>query len=199
MQPPSLRTPLGVLAIGLLVMALLLVRPADYPVAHSQGYAAPATATPPPPTAVVQPTSAAVSSPTRAVPTAVIETTVAPTVFVATQRPIPTRPPVQPTEELITTPSALEEVTNAITCTYGVPIEINGFAPPRAALLLYFGPRAVGGGSAAADGSFTLILNVGNERSGSYPVSVLVRGSWQEVAHTTCVVPYLSPTPRIVN
>jgi len=34
MQPPSLRTPLGVLAIGLLVMALLLVRPADYPVAH---------------------------------------------------------------------------------------------------------------------------------------------------------------------
>jgi hypothetical protein len=197
MQPPSLRAPLSLLAFGLLITILLLARPTDNQVAHSQGYGAPATSTPVPATATPQPTVAAIST-AQVAPTAVIATPLPPTAIIPIPRPIPTIRPIQPTIAPIA-PTEISELKSAITCASGLPVEIAGVAPPHAALLLYFGERAVGGGSAASDGSFKLILNVGEERSGSYPISVLVRGSWQEVARTTCVVPYLSPTPRIVN
>jgi hypothetical protein len=198
MQPPSLRAPLSLLAFGLLITIFLLTRPTDDQVVHSQGYGAPATAVPVPATATPVPTIAVVSTPIQAAPTTLIATPLPPTPIIPTAWPLPTNRPIQPTAVPIA-PTEISQLKSTITCASGLPVEIAGVAPPRAALLLYFGQRAVGGGSAASDGSFKLILNVGDERSGSYPVSVLVRGSWQEVASTTCVVPYLSPTPRIVN
>lgn len=204
MQQSSLRTPLCVLTLGLLVVGFLLIRPTEQQVAHSQGYNAPATATSiPQATATAQPTAATTA--TRAVTQATATTVIAtqtqpvPTAVIPTARPLPTTPPIQPTVASVKPTAELSNLSDAVTCSAGIPVEIRGKAPPRAALLIYFGQRAVGGGSARADGSFTLTLNVGEERSGSYPVQVLVRGSWEQVATLTCVVPYLSPTPRIVN
>jgi hypothetical protein len=73
---------------------------------------------------------------------------------------------------------------------------ITGQGPPRAAFLLYFGQRVVGGGSVSVSGSFSIPLVVGHERPGSYPVVVRVRGSEQVLRELTCEVPAAArPTP----
>jgi hypothetical protein len=106
-----------------------------------------------------------------------------------------------PTRTIPTATPLAEVVAQGSTrsCAVGEPIEVRGNAPSRAALLAFFGQRAVGGGSARGDGSFNIVLVIGPEQPGSYPISVRVRGSWEEVANMTCVVPLLLPTPRVVR
>jgi hypothetical protein len=70
---------------------------------------------------------------------------------------------------------------------------ITGQGPPRAAFLLYFGQRVVGGGSVSVTGSFSIPLVVGRERPGSYPVMVQVRGTEQILRELTCEVPPAAP------
>lgn len=94
-----------------------------------------------------------------------------------------------PTETPTATPSS------DLTCVPGVPIEIGGEGPPRAAYLLYFGQRAVGGGTVEQNGTFVAKLIVGQERAGTYEVTVRVRGTEQVLRQLTCSVPELTPTP----
>lgn len=83
-----------------------------------------------------------------------------------------------------------------LACLPNVPLIITGSAPPRAPLLLYFGQRAVGGGSAGPNGDFSLKLIVGQERAGDYQVTVRVRGTSQVLRELTCSVPATPvPTP----
>lgn len=69
-----------------------------------------------------------------------------------------------------------------------VPVAGDG-APPRAALLLSWGGRIVGGGLARADGRYTLTLAVGRERPGSYDVAVVTRSEREVLQRFRCVVP----------
>jgi hypothetical protein len=92
-----------------------------------------------------------------------------------------------------TTPTATP--SNQLACVPGVPVEIAGAGPPRAAYLIYFGDRAVGGGSIEADGTFHARLIVGQERAGDYDVTVRVRGTQQVLRQITCSVPATTPTP----
>jgi hypothetical protein len=85
---------------------------------------------------------------------------------------------------------------DAMICAPGVAVEISGGGPARAPLLLYFGERAVGGGSVAPNGRFALKLIVGQERAGEYQVTVRVRGTSQALRTITCLVPNVAPTPR---
>jgi hypothetical protein len=196
MQNPSLRTPLGVLAAGLVIIAVLL-RPEQQQVANSQSYGAPATTSPTAdpygapatntPATQAQPTASqagATPATTGASPTSAAAT-LAPT---ATTRPTaaqPTAAPIAPTA----TPTPSTQV-----CAPGQTLYIVGSAPARAALLLYFGQRAVGGGSAEASGRYSIPLRVGDEKPGDYEIIVRVRGSMQELQRTHCTVPIV-PTP----
>lgn len=81
-------------------------------------------------------------------------------------------------------------------CRPGVPIEIVGEGTPRTPFLLYFGERAVSGGSVDARGHFAIALVVGNERAGNYVVTVRARGSGRLLHRLTCSVPVATPTPR---
>jgi hypothetical protein len=76
---------------------------------------------------------------------------------------------------------------------------ITGQGPPRAAFLLYFGQRVVGGGSVSLNGGFSIPLVVGRERPGTYPVIVRVRGSEQVLRELTCEVPPAAPPTPIEN
>jgi hypothetical protein len=93
------------------------------------------------------------------------------------------------------TPTATIELTGNVVCTPGQRLMIAGVGPPRAPVLLYFGRRIVGGGSVGPDGTFSLPLLVGAERTGDYPVAVRVRGSGQALTEFTCAVPAVTPTP----
>jgi hypothetical protein len=76
-----------------------------------------------------------------------------------------------------------------LTCPAGVPITLTGSGPARAGYLLYFGSRAVGGGSVKADGHFSINLVIGRERPGDYEVLVRLRGTPQILFELTCSVP----------
>lgn len=95
-------------------------------------------------------------------------------------------------------PSSLDTPTptpvSALTCTPGVPVVVRGAGPPRAAYLLYFGDRAVGGGSIGPDGTFSARLVVGRERAGEYDLTVRLRGTRQVLLQLTCAVPEVTPT-----
>ncbi|HEU4327413.1 MAG TPA: hypothetical protein VFS21_30020 [Roseiflexaceae bacterium] len=84
---------------------------------------------------------------------------------------------------------ALPAQADALICAPEQPVTLAGRAPARAGLLLSFDGRVVGGGSADATGRYLLVLTVGQERPGSYPVLVRVRDSGAVVAETTCTVP----------
>ncbi|HEU4326248.1 MAG TPA: hypothetical protein VFS21_24120 [Roseiflexaceae bacterium] len=84
---------------------------------------------------------------------------------------------------------ALPVRADALICAPEQPVTLEGRAPARAGLLLSFGGRIVGGGSADATGRYQLVLSVGQEPPGSYPVLVRVRDSGAVVAETTCTVP----------
>lgn len=91
-------------------------------------------------------------------------------------------------------PSPTPTPADTLLCVPGSPVPITGRGPAHAPLLLFFNQRAVGGGSAAADGSFALTLVVGQERPGSYQVVVRVRGSSQVVRQLTCTISAVAPT-----
>lgn len=191
MPQPNVRAPVAVLVIGLLCIALLLGRAPAGEVAFSQGYGSPATSTPAP-TSTSLPTS-----PTKPAPTSssqaqpVVTSTPIPT---ATLMPTPTLlPTLLPTARPAPTAEPTETPAGNLVCTPGVPIIIQGTTRPRAPLLLFFNERAVGGGSAGATGSYALTMRVGNERPGVYEIAVFVRGSWEEVLMTSCVVPNATP------
>ncbi len=109
------------------------------------------TATPPPPT--VQPTPETLPAPTEAPPV-----------------PPPAPPPVTtPTPEV-----SLAELVR-LECRSGERIVLTGAGPPRESFLLYFGRRAVSGGSVAPNGIYRIEMLIGPERPGEYPVSVRLR------------------------
>jgi hypothetical protein len=187
MPQPNLRAPVAVLVIGLFCIALLLGRAPAGEVAFSQSYGSPATSTPVPTN-----TSVPTSTP-RQVPTSNIQAQP-----VVTSTPVPTplpqptpipRPTALPTPTVEPSVDPTDATLGSLTCVPGVPIIIQGTARPRAPLLIFFNGRAVGGGSAGATGSFALTMRVGNERPGSYPIEVFVRGSWEEILQTSCTVP----------
>lgn len=200
MPQPSLRTPLGVLAVGLVLALFLLFRPHGDQVALSQSY--PATAVPPTTSAYTGPVTASTAEPTvQGSPTLTVtvglQPTAAPTTAPTAAPETRTRPP-SPTVALPTAtlePTATQTQTTTLTCMPGEVIEIRGSGPPRIPVLLYFEKRVVGGASVSSTGEFILPLRVGNERPGSYAVIVRVRGSSQELLRKTCNVPFSSPTP----
>lgn len=110
----------------------------------------------------------------------------------------PTETP-SPDEPLAAQETATPELTatppGEVVCAPGVPVEISGEGPPRAPFLLYFGRRAVSGGSIDPNGRFTIALVVGRERAGVYIVTVQVRGTSQVLRQFTCAVPATTPTP----
>jgi len=125
--------------------------------------------------------------------------TVAVTQPVATAAPRPTSAPTPETAEtLAPTSETTPTPVNELMCVPGETITIAGQGPPRAALLLYFDQRVVGGGSVNLSGSFALPLVVGKERPGIYPVQVRVRGTTQVLRELTCEVPP-APTPTLVE
>ena len=133
----------------------------------------------------------AAATPDTASPTVVTVRPTTPTAPTASTEP-PTADATEEAGTLASTPTPL----STLTCTPGERVLIIGEGPPRAAFLLYFGQRVVGGGSVSLTGSFSIPLVVGHERPGSYPVTVRVRGSEQVLRELTCEVPpAASPTP----
>jgi hypothetical protein len=113
----------------------------------------------------------------------------------STARATPTRTlSPQPTAP-IPTPTTIEVPEDALTCAPGVPVVLGGSGPPRAAFLLYFGQRIVGGGSVDPYGKFSTTLIVGGERAGVYQVTVRLRGSQDVLREVSCAVPPTTPTP----
>jgi hypothetical protein len=100
----------------------------------------------------------------------------------------PTSPQFAQVADVTPTPPGI------LACAPGQTIMIDGVASPHTPLLLYFGPRIVGGGSARASGDFALPLTMGMERAGEYQVTVRVRGTGQVVRSLTCQVPATTPT-----
>jgi len=218
-QHPSLLIPLVIICLG--IGTALFVTGRNTQVTAQQGYPAPnVTASPPsasppsaypppasptagrspiattavPPTvppATTTPTSTMPPTPTTMSSTPTVPPTVRPTLTIA---PLPTRVPTtapqfaQIAETTPTVPGALE-------CVPGRLVLISGVAPPHAPLLISFGNRIVGGGSARASGDFALPLIPGMERAGTYEVTVRIRGTGQIVRSVTCTVPPTTPTP----
>lgn len=197
----SLILPVLVLIVGVLAAIGMLAMPADGPVpaAAQQAYPAPATpAYPAPATALPATTQLppvrATATLAPATATREASATVVPTATVST--PVPTRVPptaAQVAQAIVPTPTP----PDALICAPGQTIIVAGVAPPRAPLLLLFGTRVVGGGSATASGDFTLPLTLGIERAGVYTITVQVRGARQVVRTLTCEVPPTTPTPVV--
>ena len=161
------------------------------------------TATPPPPTAA--PTAELLPVPTAAPPAA----------------PPPAAPPPIPPPAATPTPEVSLADVVRFECRSGDRIVLTGIGPPRESFLLYFGRRAVSGGSVAPNGVYQIDMLVGPERPGEYPVSVRLRlsdrplpirtyqygaerlvnlGSIAPTATPTelmCVVPRIKPTPTV--
>ena len=133
-------------------------------------------------------------TPTRGTQTATARAsaTATPVTF-PTQITLPTAAFEEP--EATSTPAPSETPVSELTCAPGVPLEISGEGPPRAPFLLYFGQRAVSGGSVEPDGRFVIALIVGSERAGTYTVTVRVRGTSRVLRQLTCSVPAVTPTP----
>lgn len=160
------------------------------------------TVTPPPPT--VAPTAASLPLPTVAPPP------VAPPPVAPPAPPVATPTPEIPLAELV-----------RFECRSGDRIVLTGIGPPRESFLLYFGKRAVSGGSVAPNGAYRIDMLVGPERPGEYPVSVRLRLSDRPLPIRTyqygaerlvnlgslaptatpvelmCVVPRAKPTPTV--
>lgn len=162
------------------------------------------TATPPPPT--VAPTAEPLPLPTVAPP--------------QPPAPPPVPPPVPPPAATPTPEVALAELVR-FECRSGDRIVLTGIGPPRESFLLYFGKRAVSGGSVAPNGVYRIDMLVGPERPGEYQVSVRLRLSDRPLPIRTyqygteqlvnlgslaptavpvelmCIVPRAKPTPTV--
>ncbi|HMQ29784.1 MAG TPA: hypothetical protein PKD53_03610 [Chloroflexaceae bacterium] len=126
-------------------------------------------------------------------PTLTITGTLAPTATAGpTSTPTATRQPQgSPTPSATSTLVGLE----TLTCAPGASVAVVGRADPNTALLLYFDERPVGGALSRSDGSYQIVLNVGRERPGTYPLTVRVRDSRALVRELACEVPGAPPTP----
>ncbi len=190
-----------------IVTALIVLTGAPPDTTAQSGYPAPATtpAYPPPaaPTATNPPTATPRTTPVS--PTVAVTATATPATPTPTNSPI-----VRPTLTSAPSPTRLPQATpqsaqiaevppttqpDIVECVPGQTIMISGVAPPHAPLLIYFGTRIVGGGSASASGDFAMPLMMGRERAGEYRVTVQVRGAGQIVRSLTCRVPPTTPTP----
>ena len=160
------------------------------------------TITPPPPT--VAPTAEPLPLPTAAPPP-------------------PAPPPPAPPAPPAATPTPDVSLADVVRfeCRSGDRIVLSGIGPPRESFLLYFGRRAVSGGSVAPNGVYRIDMLVGPERPGEYPVSVRLRLSdrplpirtyqygaaqlvnLERIAPTAmpvelmCIVPRAKPTPTV--
>jgi hypothetical protein len=120
-----------------------------------------------------------------------------PTISTVIVTPVPSpqpAAPVVPAQQIAPTETPTEIPDDALTCYPGQPLVISGDGPPRAAYLVYFGQRAVSGGSVAPSGRFATTLMIGRERAGVYPIVVRVRGASQVLLELSCVVPDVTPT-----
>jgi len=131
------------------------------------------TATPPPPTA--QPTPEVLPAPTAAA--------------------LPPAPPPAPPPAATPTPEVSLAELLRLECRSGERIVITGAGPPRESFLLYFGRRAVSGGSVAPNGVYRIEMLIGPERPGEYPVSVRLRLSDRPLPIRT----YQYGADRLVN
>lgn len=187
-------------------MAFLILTSTPSQTVAQQGYPAPATTTPAAYPAPATPTAtrppAATTPPTPASPTIPATTTGAPATPTSTPLIRPTLTATPPPTRISPTSPQFVQVAEAtpatpgiLECAPGQTIMITGVASPRAPLLIFFGSRIVGGGSASASGDFALPLTLGMERAGEYQVTVRVRGVGQIVRALTCQVPPTTPTP----
>jgi hypothetical protein len=102
---------------------------------------------------------------------------------------------------LLVVPPLFAADPKPIACPSGQTIFVEGRAPARESLLIYFNSRAVGGGIADGAGAYRLPLRV-QERPGNYPVEVRLRGNRAVVERFTCFVDVelgseASPTPTL--
>ncbi|MFQ3683762.1 FHA domain-containing protein, partial [Roseiflexus sp.] len=169
--------------------------------------------------AVVTPTPTPQPTPTPPLPT------VAPTAEplpLPTEAPPPAPPPLPPAPPAATpTPEVSLAELVRFECRSGDRIVLTGIGPPRESFLLYFGRRAVSGGSVAPNGVYRIDMLIGPERPGEYPVSVRLRLSDRPLPIRTyqygadqlvslagvapaaapielmCVVPRANPTPTV--
>jgi hypothetical protein len=204
-------SPISVLVAGVVVIFMLLMgadpqtaatprAQDDYPAqtattvamltATAGGYVAPTTQSQATSAPTVGSSNSATSTPTRTV-TATVTPTNTPTLEATATDEV--EEPVPPTATRAVTPTATP--SDGLACVPGEPIEIAGEGPPRAAYLLFFGERPVGGGTVEPDGTFLAKLVVGQERAGSYDVTVRVRGTQQVLREVTCAIPDVTPTP----
>ncbi|NTU82772.1 MAG: hypothetical protein HGA45_25955 [Chloroflexales bacterium] len=82
-----------------------------------------------------------------------------------------------------------------ILCAPGLAVALRGEARPDTALLAYFNGRPVGGALSRSDGDYLILLRVGDERPGIYPVDLRERHSRDLVRRLACEVPGATPTP----
>ncbi|MDQ2996117.1 MAG: hypothetical protein M3R61_03535 [Chloroflexota bacterium] len=158
--------------------ALAEITPSAITATATSATSATSTTTPGVGTPTVRPALTSTSFPTAA---PLAPSPIQPTPIIEPQR-------IEPTE----TPTVIPD--SALICFPGRPLVITGDGPPRAAFLLYFGQRAVSGGSVAPNGRFATTLIVGRERAGVYTISVRIRGTAQVLLETSCVVPNVTPT-----
>jgi hypothetical protein len=153
------------------------------------------------PTATTTGTLTTPATPTSSTPTAVITPNQPPTPIRSPRPTTSLEPEDTSTPETNDPEAPTPEATpaSALTCAPGERVLITGQGPPRAAFLLYFGQRVVGGGSVSLNGGFSIPLVVGRERPGSYPVIVRVRGSEQVLRELTCDVPPAAPPTPMEN
>jgi len=199
----QLASPLAVILLGVMITAAVLAAPVNAPTAapQLQGY---------PPTGDSYPNpSASVTATATLTTTTVVSTTpgtaqqsvLTPTLVRSATAATPTsRPTASPTFMPTPEEEAAIEATptpaDSLTCVPGAATLITGQGPPRAALLLSFEQRVVGGGSVETSGLFAIPLVVGKERPGNYRVEVRIRGTTQVLRELTCTVPAApAPTP----
>lgn len=101
----------------------------------------------------------------------------------------------QPAGSPTPTPTSTLVGLETILCPQGARVEVRGRAEPSAALLAYFNDRPVGGALARPDGSYLILLSIGAERPGIYPVDIRLRDSRALVRALACEVPGVTPTP----
>ena len=204
----NIAAPLSVLLAGVVVIVMLLVGggPGTSATGRAQtGYTAAeltATATALTATAYAGPSDTAEASATTsatitATTTSTVTNQATGTAATAGATPTPTLAPTATSPAALAPPTETPTATpsSELSCVPGVPVEIAGQGPPRTAYLLYFGERAVGGGTVEQDGTFLAKLVVGQERAGTYDVAVRVRGTGQLLRQVSCAVPEQTPTP----
>ncbi|MEI6776452.1 MAG: hypothetical protein WCK70_06095 [Chloroflexales bacterium] len=75
-----------------------------------------------------------------------------------------------------------------IPCLPGDVIPVNGSASAEEALIVSFGGRPVGGGFSRKDGSYSILLRIGDERPGTYLVQVQERATRTMIRKFNCQV-----------